>query len=80
MSFRKLFALTALLIAGVAFAGCGKSADKAATSGPAGTKVAAEGHSHEGWWCDEHGVPEEVCALCDTKLGSRLQGQGRLVR
>ncbi|MBL9125378.1 MAG: hypothetical protein JNG90_17200 [Planctomycetaceae bacterium] len=26
------------------------------------------GHAHGAWWCDEHGVPEEVCALCDPKL------------
>jgi nitrous oxide reductase accessory protein NosL len=76
MSFRKLFALTALLIAGVAFAGCGKSADKAATSGSAGTKVAADGHSHEGWWCSEHGVPEDVCALCDTSLVADFKAKG----
>ncbi len=28
----------------------------------------ASGHSHGGWWCGEHGVPEEVCARCDTSL------------
>jgi hypothetical protein len=25
-------------------------------------------HDHGGWWCVEHGVPEEECALCDTSL------------
>lgn len=26
------------------------------------------GHVHGEWWCGEHGVPEEVCALCNSKL------------
>lgn len=26
------------------------------------------GQDHSGWWCTEHGVPEEECALCDTSL------------
>ncbi len=26
------------------------------------------GRDHGGWWCTEHGVPEEECALCDTSL------------
>jgi nitrous oxide reductase accessory protein NosL len=76
MSFHRIFALTSLLVAGVVFAGCGKSADKAVTSSPAGTKAASDGHSHEGWWCSEHGVPEEVCALCDTTLVADFKAKG----
>jgi hypothetical protein len=30
--------------------------------------AADDEHSHDGWWCPEHGVPEEICALCDTSL------------
>jgi cobalt-zinc-cadmium efflux system membrane fusion protein len=26
------------------------------------------GHDHAGWWCTEHGVPEEVCTRCDSSL------------
>ena len=25
-------------------------------------------HVHGEWWCVEHGVPEEVCARCDSSL------------
>ena len=31
------------------------------------------GHDHSGWWCDEHGVPEEICALCDSKVAAEFQ-------
>jgi len=25
-------------------------------------------HDHSGWWCNEHGVPEEECTRCDSRL------------
>lgn len=31
---------------------------------------------HSGWWCPEHGVPEEVCALCDSKVAADFQKKG----
>ena len=43
------------------------------TAAPAEKKA---GHSHEGWWCDEHGVPEEVCGLCNSKLAAEFQKKG----
>jgi len=33
-------------------------------------------HSHEAWWCAEHGVPEEVCGQCNTKLAADFQKKG----
>ena len=36
----------------------------------------ASGHSHEGWWCNEHGVPEQVCALCNSKLAAEFKAKG----
>lgn len=40
---------------------------------PSGDKHAAKGkakhqHVHGEWWCDEHGVPEEICARCKPDL------------
>ncbi len=34
------------------------------------------GHDHSSWWCKEHGVPEEVCALCDTSLVAGFKSNG----
>ena len=25
-------------------------------------------HDHSGWWCPEHGIPEEVCTRCNSTL------------
>lgn len=34
------------------------------------------GHSHSGWWCDEHGVPEAECAQCDAKVAANFKKKG----
>lgn len=72
MHMRTLLTLSALA-AGSFLAGCGQSNN----SRPAPTTQAIdEGHSHDGWWCNEHGVPEEVCALCDTSLIANFKAKG----
>lgn len=38
--------------------------------------AATEKHDHSGWWCNEHGVPEEVCALCNSKVAADFQKKG----
>ncbi len=51
----------------MALTGCGSS-DTAPASGTAVAPEEHADHDHSAWWCVEHGVPEEVCALCDTSL------------
>ncbi|WP_425399020.1 RND transporter [Aeoliella sp.] len=36
----------------------------------------AEGHNLHGFWCSEHGVPEDICAQCDTRLAAEYQAKG----
>jgi hypothetical protein len=33
-------------------------------------------HDHSGWWCDEHGVPEEKCSQCSSKMAADFQKKG----
>jgi len=68
MSSKSLVILCA--VAAGTLVGCGHSA---ATPHP---HVTEAGHKHEGWWCDEHGVPEEVCARCNTKLVADFKAKG----
>jgi len=59
--------------------GCARSADEVAVTPAAGhdhEASEATGHTHGAWWCDEHGVPEKVCALCDSKLAAEFQRKG----
>lgn len=65
---------------GLVLSGCGQTnpesgpAESQAAKAPAAaTNVAADG---EGWWCPEHGVPEGICAQCDSKLAAEYQKKG----
>jgi hypothetical protein len=60
----------------VTLAACNQSADSTATTATPTTHAAEEGHTHGEWWCSEHGVPEEVCALCDTSLVADFKAKG----
>lgn len=71
------------LIAGALFLatiGCAQSATetKATAADPSAENTAAteDAHDHSGWWCDEHGVPEAECGLCDAKLAADMQRKG----
>jgi cobalt-zinc-cadmium efflux system membrane fusion protein len=71
----KLTSTVSLVASILLLAGCGQSAPvpPAAEATPA---AADGGHAHSGWWCNEHGVPEEVCGLCNSKLAGELQRKG----
>jgi len=78
MSTKSLLILSAILVASVSIGltGCGKAADKKVSTATPATAASGEAHSHEGWWCNEHGVPEEVCAQCSTKLAADFKAKG----
>src|SRR5215204_2591001 len=75
MIIRKLLAMSVVVAVGLSIVACSKSSNSGAAANSAGVKEVA-GHSFEGWWCDEHGVPEEVCARCDTKLVADFKAKG----
>ncbi len=68
--------LPAALLAMI-LAGCGQSTVAPSTApAPAVATAATTMHTHEGWWCNEHGVPEADCGLCDPKLAATMQKKG----
>lgn len=32
--------------------------------------------AHGEWWCSEHGMPEEICAQCSSKLAAEFKKKG----
>lgn len=83
------FWLTTLLVLAVAFtSGCGQTGTAPANAEKHAdahdehdhdeptASTATGGHDHSGWWCNEHGVPEEVCALCNSKVAADFQKKG----
>lgn len=72
------------VIAAVLFsAGCG---DKGGAGGSPkdkeksvaqGEKAAEKGDGKDhGWWCAEHGIPEDDCALCNSKVAAEYKKKG----
>jgi cobalt-zinc-cadmium efflux system membrane fusion protein len=55
--------------------GCSENSGGQATTSPATTPV-AEAALHGEWWCAEHGVPEEICAQCDSSLVASFKKKG----
>lgn len=66
--------LTCALVVGAALGGCARSESAAPPNASADGE--ATGHTHGGWWCNEHGVPEEVCTLCDARLVAGFKAKG----
>ena len=33
-------------------------------------------HDHSGWWCTEHGIPEEECSMCSAKVEKECKAKG----
>ncbi len=63
--------LVSVAVAMLGLIGCNRAAENIVPAAQA-----SEGHSHEGWWCDEHGVPEEICALCSAKIAADCKAKG----
>ena len=69
-------ALAVVALAGLALSGCGNG-NTPDTAAPAeGVQAADAVDTHSGWWCSEHGVPEELCARCDPSLAADYQQKG----
>jgi hypothetical protein len=53
----------------------------ASSTGTAKEKAVAKADTkatgdHSGWWCDEHGVPEEECSMCSAKVAKAAKAKG----
>ena len=68
-----------ILVAAVtAFAiGCGQKATESGDAASTVSQTAADaGDDHGGWWCSEHGVPEDQCSVCSAKAASNFKVMG----
>src|SRR5215475_12500898 len=72
--WRTVLVITLIPVGLATLSGCGDSA-RAKRSKDKAAQI-AERHNHGGWWCDEHGVPEEVCGQCSAKVAKELKAKG----
>lgn len=78
--------LTCLITASYGLVGCTPNAaspqvTKADSANQPGLKDGGQvtqktEHGHDGWWCNEHGVPEAECALCNSRIAADFQKKG----
>src|SRR5262245_45271634 len=80
-----LIRLSCLTVLVAFLAGCGQPTSPPRATGQAdgppgaiadGSKLDEKARSHDGWWCDEHGVPEDECGQCNSKLAGEFQKKG----
>ena len=79
-----LFVCVAAVI--TAASGCGKNDVKESVAKPKSAvdkssdqdakTIATTGTAHEGWWCQEHGVPEHLCSLCSDEMAAKFKKEG----
>ena len=65
-----------LVILCACWLGCAKSDTASEQDTKPKEKTSKANHGRDGWWCDEHGVPEEICALCSSKLAAEFKAKG----
>ena len=39
-------------------------------------KPKEEATKHDGWWCEEHGIPEAECSMCSKKVEKECKAKG----
>ena len=66
-----------LLALAVMAIGCSQpSGDNGSTQISEASQETSDGHDHGGWWCNEHGVPEEDCSICSSKAADAFKAKG----
>lgn len=72
---KKLMMMAGLLV----LLGLGCASKQEPSKGEEGAKPAVAAkrpHDHSGWWCDEHGIPEEECSMCSAKVEKECRAKG----
>jgi hypothetical protein len=90
MPITKLCGYVCLALAILVYVGCSKPANNQPVAGDHDHDHAHGDHDHDhdhdhiddpvltlnGYWCVEHGVPEDGCALCNPKLVAEFKAKG----
>jgi cobalt-zinc-cadmium efflux system membrane fusion protein len=61
-----------MLVVTLVVIGC---AQKGTPGAPGQSSATALG-DQSGWWCNEHGVPEEECSICSSKAAADFKKKG----
>lgn len=78
---KKMWTCAALIAGLFVVVGCGQKPAENSGDGKKVKEVAkaekeGDNSKHSGWWCDEHGVPEEECSMCSSKVAKECKAKG----
>ena len=82
MKMRRMGLFSVLVAFAVAAVGCKQSSDNGSGGDTSNVSAVdnghadADGHDHGGWWCVEHGVPEEDCSICSSDAAAKFKEKG----
>jgi hypothetical protein len=71
--------LALLALAGILITGCGQPEADVADGAKTDNQQVAKNEKkddHSGWWCVEHGIPEDDCSLCSVKVAEQKKKDG----
>lgn len=82
--FTRTGTLSLVVVAAVLTSGCGQQPSEPGAATPVAETShddheghdADEDHDHGGWWCVEHGLPEEECSMCSAKAVDDFKAKG----
>jgi hypothetical protein len=70
-----LLSLTATLL--IAVGGCSKEVAQAEKGADSPKQIVEKkATTHSSWWCDEHGLPEAECSMCNSKVAAEHKKAG----
>lgn len=80
VSWMSGLSLSMVTATGLLLSGCGQSGTEPAQTESQATQAAdvqtVAAVDHGGWWCTEHGIPEGICARCNSKVATEYQQKG----
>ena len=73
--FNESLQLTCFAVLAVLASGCTPQAGAPGSSSTPVAEAPDDDPSHGGWWCVEHGIPEEQCSMCSSKAADAFKAK-----
>jgi hypothetical protein len=73
--FKQSVLLSCFAASAVLVSGCSQQATETENSSAPVADASDADPSHGGWWCVEHGIPEEQCSMCSSKAADAFKAK-----
>jgi hypothetical protein len=73
---REWLGLVLLLMASFVVLGCSGNSNQGGDTQAQQANTAKDGEYEHDWWCGEHGIPEDICGLCNREYRDQKKATG----